>query len=112
MAAVARSGARRAQRYSSDPERDQPHHGFGGFSTSNLAEGCDLRSGTDWITRPARCAKSSTVQVARGSTRIIPRRGSAALPISLAADKQGGAAGALRLATARSLPNIANSRTA
>jgi hypothetical protein len=44
---------------------------------------------TNWITRPARCAKSSLVQVARGSARIIQRRGSAVLPTSLAADKPG-----------------------
>jgi hypothetical protein len=39
-------------------------------------------------TRPARCAKSSTVQVVRSSAGIIQRQGSAAQPIDLAANER------------------------
>src|SRR5882724_8063855 len=38
--------------------------------------------------RPARCAKSSTAGVARGSARIIQRRGFAELPIGAAANER------------------------
>ena len=51
---------------------------------------CSGAGATSGITRPERCARSSTAKVARGSAQIIQQSGSAILPICPAVDERVG----------------------